>query len=308
MDIKQLQHFVAAADAQSIVRAAERIGITQSGLSRSLQALETAVGLPLFERRGKGVVPTEFGRELLPRARAILNERDRTLRELRAFDRLEQGGLSIGVMPSFNYTVAPDLIADLINASTGIELGVTTGTYRELIGKLTGAELHFALLLAVVPDRSDLVFHRLYESESAVFAARNHPLAKTRKSGRPGIRDLLDYPWALTESRPLKLAFEGFFRARTDTVPSLRLTCASIALLVQSMQATPLLSVLPRQFENSALFGGQLARIDVASPAGEASAWLVTRPHQVQGPALRLALECLTRRFPAAELPRPGRA
>lgn len=305
MDIRQLQHFVAAAGAQSIVRAAERIGITQSGLSRSLQTLETAVGLPLFERRGKGVVLTEFGEELLPRARAILNERDRTLRELRALNRLEQGGLSIGVMPSFNYTVAPGLIADLINASAGIELGVTTGTYRELLGKLIGAELHFALLLAVTPDRSDLVFHPLYESESAVFAARNHPLAKT---GKPGIADLLDYPWALTESRPLKLAFEGFFRARADTVPPLRLTCGSIALLVQSMQATPLLSVLPRQFENSELFRRQLARIDVDAPASEAGAWLVTRPHQVQGPALRLAFECLARRFPAAELPRPDDA
>jgi len=302
LEIKQLQHFVAVADTQSIVRAAERVGITQSGLSRSLQTLETAVGLPLLERRGKGTVLTEFGEELLPRARAMLNERDRTLRELHAFDRLEQGGLSIGVMPSFNYTVAPGLIAELINLSPGIEVGVSTGTYRELVGRLIDSELHFALLLALAPDRSELVFHPLYESESAVFAAHNHPLAG---AGRLDVRKLLDYPWALTESRPLKLAFEQFFSARTDAVPTLRLTCGSIALLVQSMQATPLLSVLPRQFENSKLFRGQLTRIEVDAPASEARAWLVTRPQQVRGPALRLAFDLLAKWFPEAGLPRP---
>lgn len=300
MDIKQLKHFLAVADTHSVAGAAKRVGITQSGLSRSIQALEAAAGLPLLERRSKGVVLTEFGEELLPRAKAILNERERALTELQAFARLEQGNLAIGVMPNFDYAVTPKLIGRLVSAAEGISISVSTASYDELIGRLLGAELHFALLLAVAPGQPELSFHQLCASESAVFVAKKHPLAKV---GRLRLGDLLDYPWALTESQALTQAFEAFFRARVGTVPSLRLSCGSIALLAQSMQEAPLLSVLPRPFGQSDLLRGRLVALDVEAPANEAHAWLAIRPQTVPGPAFQVALRILREMFPAAALP-----
>ena len=71
-DLRQLRHFVALAEHQHFARAAAAVHLSQPALSRSIQALEDELGQPLFERRGRGIVLTEFGRYFAGRATAIL--------------------------------------------------------------------------------------------------------------------------------------------------------------------------------------------------------------------------------------------
>lgn len=73
MSLQQLQYFVAVAEEQHITRAAERLHISQPPLSRQIQALEDELGQPLLERRGRGVVLTEFGRYFATQASALLD-------------------------------------------------------------------------------------------------------------------------------------------------------------------------------------------------------------------------------------------
>lgn len=73
MSLQQLQYFVVVAEEQHVTRAAERLHISQPPLSRQIQALEAELGQPLFERRGRGIVLTEFGRYFATRATAILD-------------------------------------------------------------------------------------------------------------------------------------------------------------------------------------------------------------------------------------------
>ncbi|HEY5949076.1 MAG TPA: LysR family transcriptional regulator [Kofleriaceae bacterium] len=73
MSLQQLQYFVAVAEEQHVTRAAERLRISQPPLSRQIQALEDELGQPLFERRGRGIVLTEFGRYFASKATAILD-------------------------------------------------------------------------------------------------------------------------------------------------------------------------------------------------------------------------------------------
>lgn len=73
MSLQQLHYFVAVAEEQHVTRAAARLRISQPPLSRQIQALEAELGQPLFERRGRGIALTAFGRFFAPRARAILD-------------------------------------------------------------------------------------------------------------------------------------------------------------------------------------------------------------------------------------------
>jgi DNA-binding transcriptional LysR family regulator len=72
MSLQQLQYFVAVAEEQHVTRAAERLRVSQPPLSRQIQALEEELGQPLFERRGRGIALTEFGRYFATKANAIL--------------------------------------------------------------------------------------------------------------------------------------------------------------------------------------------------------------------------------------------
>ena len=76
MTLVQLRHFLALADARSFRRAAEAAFLTQPALSRSIQALEDELGVPLFDRVGWKTELTPAGRELLGRARSLVDEAD----------------------------------------------------------------------------------------------------------------------------------------------------------------------------------------------------------------------------------------
>ena len=72
MNLRHLEHLLALADTGSFSRAAEKSHVTQSALSRSIQALETELGAPLIDRVGKRNELTPFGKAVAARARRMV--------------------------------------------------------------------------------------------------------------------------------------------------------------------------------------------------------------------------------------------
>ncbi|NOX56453.1 MAG: LysR family transcriptional regulator [Planctomycetes bacterium] len=72
MELRHLRTFLAAAEAQSFTRAAETLGVSQAAVSQQIGALERELGVALFERTGRSVVPTDRGRRLYGYAQKIL--------------------------------------------------------------------------------------------------------------------------------------------------------------------------------------------------------------------------------------------
>ncbi|MCU1530003.1 MAG: Hca operon transcriptional activator HcaR [Frondihabitans sp.] len=72
MDLRQMEYFVALAEAQQFTRAAEVTRVSQSGLSAAIRTLEDELQTPLFTRTTRRVELTGAGRALLPHARALL--------------------------------------------------------------------------------------------------------------------------------------------------------------------------------------------------------------------------------------------
>ncbi|MBS0317142.1 MAG: LysR family transcriptional regulator, partial [Proteobacteria bacterium] len=72
MDLKRLAHVVALADEGHFGRAAERVHLSQPAFSRSIQAIESDLGLRLFDRGTDGAKPTPAGGFLIERARRLL--------------------------------------------------------------------------------------------------------------------------------------------------------------------------------------------------------------------------------------------
>ncbi|WP_159809315.1 LysR family transcriptional regulator, partial [Cellulomonas citrea] len=74
MDLRQMEYVVALADEQQFTRAAAICGVSQSGLSAAIRALEDELGTALFARTTRRVEATDAGLALLPHARAVLAE------------------------------------------------------------------------------------------------------------------------------------------------------------------------------------------------------------------------------------------
>ena len=72
MDLRKLRHFVVLAEELNFSRAAEKVHLTQSALSRSIIALEQTLGAHLFDRSNNNVSLTPVGKILLTRAQSLL--------------------------------------------------------------------------------------------------------------------------------------------------------------------------------------------------------------------------------------------
>lgn len=74
ISLRQLRAFIAAVEAGSFTRAAERLHLTQSAVSMVIRQLESKIGLPLFHREGKQLTLTDMGQQLVPIARRMLDD------------------------------------------------------------------------------------------------------------------------------------------------------------------------------------------------------------------------------------------
>lgn len=110
IDTLGVQAFIAIADAGSFNGAAEAIHITQTGLTRRLQNLESLLGVRLVERTTRSLALTPIGRDFLPRARRLLADLATALTEIRETGKALRGDVSIACVPTAGVQYLPRII------------------------------------------------------------------------------------------------------------------------------------------------------------------------------------------------------
>ncbi|MFZ6779888.1 LysR family transcriptional regulator [Undibacterium sp. Ji83W] len=153
LSLETMKALVAVADTGSFSAAAERLGQTPSGISRSISRLEAQLGMTLMTRTTRKLELSEEGHWLLQRAKKILCDIDDTEEQLTA--RLSQPSGLVRVnaaTPTLDHLLAP-LVADFLDAYPLIKLELVSGeTFVDLIeeradlairiGQLTDSSLH----------------------------------------------------------------------------------------------------------------------------------------------------------------------
>lgn len=132
MNLTQLRGFIAVAEAGSFTAAAAAMGITQSGLSQALAALEEALDMKLLVRQRQGVELTAFGERALEHARTACAHLDAIGREAREAAGQEHGSLRIAAFPSVIATVLPPLLRRFHALHPGIETVILETDDREV--------------------------------------------------------------------------------------------------------------------------------------------------------------------------------
>jgi LysR family transcriptional regulator, benzoate and cis,cis-muconate-responsive activator of ben and cat genes len=106
MELRHLRYFVAVAEEENFHRAADKLHVSQSPLSRQVQQLRAEIGVDLFQRSGGGVKLTLAGRMFLERAKAILSTVDLAVAEAREATDGSIGTIAIGFAPGATYSGA----------------------------------------------------------------------------------------------------------------------------------------------------------------------------------------------------------
>ncbi len=195
MELRHLRYFVAAAEEQHFTRAARRLGIAQPPLTQQIRALEQEIGVPLFDRLGRGVVLTDAGRILLEEARDILDRVTYAVLRSRngADGTLGRIGVGFTVSASFDEVVVRSL-STFRTRFPKVELLLEEARSTELIQAIRQGRIDVAFVRPPVMLRNDLVI-KMVSSEPMVAAVPSgHRLAR-RAAVR--LRDLSDEPFIL---------------------------------------------------------------------------------------------------------------
>jgi DNA-binding transcriptional LysR family regulator len=196
----RLRHAVSVAEHASFRRAAATLRISQPALTKSIQSLESELGVKLFERRRDGVIPTEFGKLVVAHAHDMVQVEGEFLRRINLLAGLETGSLKVALGPLPSAMSAYPAAGALLSKHPNLRISFQSTAWREVtqavvdkkadlgVGELSGAVLDDSLQTEMVGQ------HRAH------FCCHpGHPILRLRPIG---LKHLLQYPWATTRLPP----------------------------------------------------------------------------------------------------------
>jgi DNA-binding transcriptional LysR family regulator len=133
MNLRQLEYFVAIAEAGTLTQAAERLLVSQPSLSQQIRALEAELGGRLLERLPRGVRLTTAGIELLGEARATIAHAQRARRVVRRALELDIGQLEVAVTSSAALGILPFVLRDWQGRHPEIEVSLLEFPHRRAL-------------------------------------------------------------------------------------------------------------------------------------------------------------------------------
>jgi len=196
IELRLIQHALALARFRNYARAAQSLHLTQPTITRSIAALERAVGVRLFDRGPNGVEPTAFGNILLERgARVLAGEAD-LRREIQLLAGLDVGRLAVSAAPfPFEISVGA-AVARLIAAHPRLKVRALLADPREVVRDVLARGADVGLVdVQFIRGQTDLVAESLPRHDFVVAGRPSHPLV-----GRAGLRlaEVLAFPVAST--------------------------------------------------------------------------------------------------------------
>ncbi|HTW16671.1 MAG TPA: LysR family transcriptional regulator [Nocardioides sp.] len=146
LSLHQLTCFLATYEHGSLTRAAEELGYSQPSVSEQIRTLEKSLGVQLFRRVGRGVVPTTVADTLRPHAERTLAAAEETRRAAQAVKSLETGTIRFGMFGIARLYAGAGLIADVLTRYPGVRVELVGQNSTEVAEDLRRGHLEAAML------------------------------------------------------------------------------------------------------------------------------------------------------------------
>jgi DNA-binding transcriptional LysR family regulator len=196
MNIKHLEHLLALADTGSFSRAAEKLFITQSALSRSIQSLEGDLGARVLDRIGKRNELTPLGLDVVARARHIVRDAAELRHSAQLLQQGGKGSVSVGLGSGPGALLTIPLMCAAAGHYPGMKVAITRGPTELQIQQLRSRQLDAMVVdMRRVTPATDLNIESLGDIRADFVVNAIHPLAAKRSVS---FQDITQYPVAST--------------------------------------------------------------------------------------------------------------
>lgn len=243
LPMDDVQAFVMVAELGSFTRAAERLALTQTGLTRRIQRLEAFVGLALLDRTTRRTSLTAAGRDFLPLAKRVVEDLTHGLERLRTTARLSAGDVTLATMPAVAYQRLPGVLEAYARRHPGNRVMLLERSGALVTEAVRRGDAEFGI--HIVGDPQDDLAEDLLSADPLVLVCHpGHTLASRASVGWAELRedDLITLGGssgnrALVEAQLARVGLPGRGRFVVENTPSamaLAATGVAVAILPSS--------------------------------------------------------------------------
>ncbi|MGH1371654.1 LysR family transcriptional regulator [Planktotalea sp.] len=286
IDPRHLEQLAAIVEFGTFNEAAKRLGTSQSALSRMIANLETRIGVPLFERSSRPLIPTEAGKKLASHGRAIDSTRRRALEDLQIVRQGMSGELKIGAPPFFCERLVGDAISSFLQQRPGIEVKLAAEYFPELERKVQLNQLDVVIcpLRLLSASKDDVAIEPLFEDTHVIVARADHWLLK---QGEISANDLEEASW-ISHSENSMLQSDMASALSSYGVRNLKFAfqTGSAGAILEMLRHTDFLTVLPRYALRYSENMNKLAPLPVRFNSSLMSVGMVTPTNRLDSPLL----------------------
>jgi LysR family nitrogen assimilation transcriptional regulator len=275
MDIKHLKVFVDVAANGSYARTSAIVGVAQSALSRQMSALERGIGGRLFHRTGRGVVLTELGERMLPRARALVADADAWTDAARRERAQPHGEVTLGVVPVASRGLIASIAGELRTLYPGIRLRALEAYSGQVEEWLAAGRVEIAIYNRYRRGRVANA-EPLARTDVHLIARRDHPMARRRELA---VRSFAEIPLAMpVRPNSLTRVLTGLAASQHFEL-DIRFEAGSTPLIRDVMLASDLATISPRHVFAREIAAGELVAIPVVRPKIVQTTWMSLSSH-----------------------------
>jgi DNA-binding transcriptional LysR family regulator len=193
ISLRQLRAFLAVARQRHFRRAAEYLHLSQPAVSRHIAELESELGVRLFDRTTREVVPTETGRYLESAIERVLDELEGVLDHVHSEGERRRGKVRIASVPTLSASLMPLCIADCAHEYPELTIQLHDQAQTLVLDSVRGGEVDFGIAIDP-PETSDFDCETIMRDPLCLVCQPDHPLAA-----------LKSVPWKKLQDQPLVL-------------------------------------------------------------------------------------------------------
>lgn len=293
-DFLDLEAFLAVADTGTFHLASQKLGLSQSSVTRRIQKLEEALDVTLFERTTREVKPTLAAKRLRVRAEAILSETIEATQALHdesiSFAYQRARTITVAALPTTIASVLAPAIAAFRSQNPDSRFRILDLATNEVAEAVAQGEADFGIC-SVPALEPATAFERLFVDEMVVAIPTEHPLANAESlSWQDLSREPLILPARGTGNR--MLIDDALARAHFPRVWVLEVNRTSTALDLVSRGIA--LAPVPRSATDQ-FAGVSVSAVPIVSPEVSRTLGLLTRVGQVTSPRVREFIDLIKR-------------
>lgn len=177
MELGHLRTFVAIVETGGVHRAAARLNLSQPAVSRQIHALESELGVPLFDRIGRRVQLTSEGEDLLRRGRRLLAEAQSFVERAGVLKKGDTGILRVGATPQVLESTLTNFLVRFNQLYPGVEVRLVEDGGASLTGRLERGDV---LLALIAVDDERFRYRLLYPAYGLAVVSPAHKFARRR--------------------------------------------------------------------------------------------------------------------------------